>query len=79
MERRLPMNRIVKENYPVSNLPHDLKQGLEASVVTVTIEEAEGIPKKRPTLEEIFARRRPPFRSKEEIDAEWRRQRDEWE
>ncbi|WP_296517384.1 hypothetical protein [Rhodopseudomonas sp.] len=73
------MNRIVKENYPVSSLPEDLREGLEASVVTVTIEEVEGAPKARPTLEEIFAMRRPPFRTKEEIDAEWRRQRDEWE
>jgi hypothetical protein len=73
------MNRIVKENYPVSKLPEDLREGLEGTVVTVTIDEVEGAPRKRPTLEEIFARRRPPFRSKEEIDAEWRRQRDEWE
>jgi hypothetical protein len=31
------------------------------------------------TLEEIIASRRPPYRSKEEIDAEIRRQRDEWD
>jgi hypothetical protein len=73
------MNRIVKENYPVSKLPEDLREGLEpSSVVTVTVEESEGAPRKRPTLEEIFAMRRPPFRTKEEIDVEWRRQRDEW-
>jgi|UniRef100_Q07K42 hypothetical protein len=77
--RRLPMNRIVKENYPVSKLPEDLREGLEGTVVTVTIDEVERAPERRPTLEEIFAMRRPPFRSKEEIDAEWRRQRDEWE
>ncbi len=72
------MNRIVKENYPVSKLPEDLREGLGSSVVTVTIDER-AVPKTRPTIAEIFARRRPPFKSKEEIDADWRRQRDEWE
>jgi hypothetical protein len=31
------------------------------------------------TLEEIIAARRPPYRTKEEIDATIRRQRDEWD
>jgi hypothetical protein len=31
------------------------------------------------TLEEIFALRRPPFRTVEEIDSDLRRQRDEWD
>ena len=73
------MNRIVKENYPVSKLPDDLRKGLESSVVTVTIDEREGSPKIRPTIAEIFARRQPPFKSKQEIDTEWRRQREELE
>src|ERR1700731_3377691 len=70
------MNRIVRENYPVSNLPEDLRVGLEpSSVVTVIVEEEEKPPEKVMTLEEIFALRTPPFRSKEEIDADLRRQR----
>ncbi|QUS41465.1 hypothetical protein RPMA_23420 [Tardiphaga alba] len=73
------MNKIIKENYPVSKLPEDLREGVESSVVTVTIEEGNGLRGARPTIAEIFARRRPPFKSKEEIDAEWRRQRDESE
>jgi len=74
------MNRIVKQNYPVSKLPEDLRGGLEpTSVVTVTIEEAVKRPEKVMTLEEIFALRQPPFRTKEEIDADLRRQRDEWD
>ncbi|HEY0331068.1 MAG TPA: hypothetical protein VGC77_18460 [Rhodopseudomonas sp.] len=72
------MNRIVKENYPVSALPADLREGLDAPVVTVTIEETERPPEKVMTLDEIFALRRPPFRSKEEIDADLRRDRDQW-
>jgi hypothetical protein len=74
------MNRIVRENYPVSNLPEDLRVGLEpSSVVTAIVEEEEKRPEKVMTLEEIFALRTPPFRSKEEIDADLRRQRDEWD
>ena len=74
------MNRTVKQNYPASRLPEDLRGNLDpSSTVTVTIVEEEKRPENVPTLEEIFARRRPPFRTKEEIDAELRRQRDEWD
>jgi len=72
------MNKIVR-NYPASKLPADLRpsENLNARV-TVTVEE-EARPEKVMSLEEIFAARRPPFRSKEEIDAEIRKQRDEWD
>jgi len=74
------MNRIVKEHYPASKLPEDLRAGVNpASTVTVTIVEEEQKPERVATLEEIFASRRPPFRTKEEIDADLRRQRDEWD
>ena len=73
------MNRIVRENYPASKLPDDLRAGVDpSSTVTVTIVEEEKRPEKVMTLDEIFAMRRPPFRSAEEIDADLRRQRDEW-
>jgi hypothetical protein len=36
-------------------------------------------PERVSTLEEMFAMRRPPYRSTAEIDAELRRQRDEWD
>jgi hypothetical protein len=45
----------------------------------VTIVEEEKRPEKVMTLEEIFALRRPPFRTAEEIDEDLRRQRDKWE
>jgi hypothetical protein len=45
----------------------------------VTIEEEEKRPEHVPSLEEIWAMRRPPFRTKKEIDDEVRRQRDEWD
>ncbi len=73
------MNKIVREHYPVKALPEDLREGMDlAATVTVTVTE-----EKRPehilSLDEIFAMRRSPLRSKEEIDAEIRRQRDEWD
>ncbi len=74
------MNKIVRENYPASKLPEDLREGIDpGSRVTVTVTE-DGKPSHEVmTLEEIFASRRPPYRSKEEIDAEIRRLRDEWD
>jgi hypothetical protein len=71
------MNRIIREHYPASKLPEDLRAGVDpSSTVTVTIvEEAEKVM----TLEEILALRRPPFRTAEEIDEDLRRQRDEWD
>ena len=74
------MNRIVREHYPASKLPEDLRAGADpSSTVTVTIVEEEKRPEKVMTLEEIFALRRPPFRTAEEIDEDLRRQRDEWD
>jgi hypothetical protein len=73
------MNKIVRENYPASKLPEDLREGIDPSTsVTVTIVE-DTPPHKPMTLEEIFALRRPPFRSAEEIVASIRELRDEWD
>jgi hypothetical protein len=74
------MNRIIREHYPASKLPEDLRAGVDpSSTVTVTIVEEEKRPEKVMSLEEIFALRRPPFRTAEEIDEDLRRQRDEWD
>ena len=74
------MNRIVREHYPASKLPEDLRAGVDpSSTVTVTIVQEEKRPEKVMTLDEIFALRRPPFRTAEEIDEDLRRQRDEWD
>lgn len=74
------MNRIIrKHEYPASKLPEDLREGLDPdATVSVTIEELKR-PERVMTLDEIFALRRPPFRTAEEIDADIRRQRDEWD
>ena len=72
------MNRIVKEHYPASKLPEDLRGGVDpAAPVTVTIVEEPYRSGRDVSLDEIFAARRPPFRSADEIDADLRRQRDE--
>ena len=89
------MNRIIKEHYPAAKLPEDLREGLDPTQeVRVTVEVAQSKEDAGPawaqesrrvlslrvlSLDEIFALRRPPYRSGEEIDAEIRRQRDEWD
>jgi predicted nucleic acid-binding protein len=72
------MNKIVRENYPASKLPDDLREGIDpAKRVTVTVVEDQP-PYEPMTLEEIFASRRPPYRSADEIVASIRKMRDEW-
>jgi len=89
------MNKIVREHYPVSKLPEDLREGLKPDEeVRITIEsdstpdfdsifpETAALlrrPRRVMTLDEIWALRQPPYRSGEEIDEELRRQRDEWD
>ena len=75
------MNRIVKEHYPASRLPEDLRAGMDPeSTVTVTIVEEEAMRSgKLMTLDELWAMRTPPFRTAHEIDKDLRRQRDEWD
>lgn len=73
------MNKIVRENYPAARLPNDLREGIDpTATVTVTVTQ-DSRPDHVLSLDEIFAMRRPPYRSKDEIDAEIRRQRDEWD
>ena len=72
------MNKIIRENYPASKLPEDLREGIDPSKrVTVTVVE-DSVSYQPMTLEEIFALRQPPYRSAEEINADIRRLRDEW-
>ena len=73
------MNRIIREHYPAAQLPEDLRPNDDPNAqVTVTIETEEK-PERVLTLEEIFSQRGFTRRTKEEIDAEIRRQRDEWD
>jgi hypothetical protein len=73
------MNKIVRQNYPASRLPEDLREGIDPSMrVTVTV--TEDAPGHQPmTLEEIWALRRPPYRSAGDIVSGIRQLRDEWD
>ena len=74
------MNKIVREHYPASRLPADLREGIDPQAeVTVTIESQTAAQPKKRTLEEIFAARQPPYRATEEIVREVRALRDEWD
>jgi hypothetical protein len=73
------MNKIVREHYPAVRLPKDLRPNDDPDTrVTVIIEE-EVRPIKVMTLDEIFSQKGFRRRTKKEIDAEIRRQRDEWD
>jgi hypothetical protein len=74
------MNKIIRENYPAADLPEDLRPSDDPSArVRIIVEETEKRPQQVMSLEEIWALRQPPFRTKEEIDTDIRHQRDEWD
>ena len=71
------MNKIVREHYPAAKLPEDLRPSSDPNArVTITIQEEEK-PQNAMTLDEIFAQTGFRRRTRQEIDAEIRRQRDE--
>ena len=73
------MNKIIREHYPAAQLPKELRPNADPDArVTVTIEE-ETTPDKVMSLEEIFSQKGFRRRTKKEIDAEIRRQRDGWD
>lgn len=74
------MNKIIREHYPASKLPEELREGIDPTgMVTVTVTEEEGHPERPMTLEEILALRQPPYRTAEEIDRSIRSERDAWD
>jgi hypothetical protein len=82
------MNRLVREHYPVSELPEDLRQGFEGkeevrvtidAIMTPTRDESPHRSERGKTLEELFAMRRPSFLTLEQIDEHLRALRDEWD
>jgi hypothetical protein len=73
------MDKIVREHYPAALLPEELRPSENPNArVTVTIETEEK-PERVMTLDEIFSQKGFTRRTKEEIDAEIRRQREEWD
>ena len=82
------MNRIVRKDYPVSQLPEDLRDELSGQQrVTLTIywsadqpsmEMARMRPERVKSLEELFAMAEPTFKSLDEVTAHVRSFRDDW-
>lgn len=78
------MNRLVREHYPVSKLPDDLREGFEGQTdVRVTIDVAAGSDSASPAVEEgHFGRfkhlRRSNFGDMDEVVSYVRSLRDEW-
>jgi hypothetical protein len=73
------MNKVIREHYPASKLPEELRPTDDPNAsVTVTIEE-EKRPEKVMTLEEIFSLTGFRRRSAAEIDADIRQMREEWD
>jgi hypothetical protein len=73
------MNRIVREHYPVSQLPEELRPSDDPNIKVTVIVEEEERPEKIMSLEEIFSLKGFRRRSAEEIDADLRQMRDEWD
>jgi hypothetical protein len=73
------MNKVIREHYPASKLPDDLREGIDPlKDVTVTVVEEER-PERVMSFEEIFATRGPPYLTREEIDAHLRGLREDRE
>lgn len=78
------MNRIVRQSYPVSQLPDDLRPAIsEQQSVTVTVAWGEEPsmatrPDQPKTIEELYAMAKPTFASLDEVAAHVRTLRDEW-
>jgi hypothetical protein len=79
------VNRIVRHHYPVARLPDDIRRELgDIREVTLTLDVPDDVAGRDQhegttplSFEEIFASRKPPFRSAEEIVAEIREGRDD--
>ena len=73
------MNKIIREHYPAAQLPEELRPSRDPNArVTITIEE-ETPPPSVLSLDEIFSQADFRRRTKQEIDADIRRLRDEWD
>ena len=65
------MNRIVRENYPVADLPADLREGFALDTsVTITIEVMPKSIGLEPSLDELMKLPSPPWLTREEIIAQ---------
>jgi hypothetical protein len=73
------MNKIVRQHYPASKLPHDLRPTEDPNASVTVIVEEEKRPEQVMSLDEIFSLSGFRRRSAAEIDADIRQMRDEWD
>ena len=74
------MNKIVREHYPVSSLPEDLRQDLDPETyVRIVIEELDTSPKRTRSLADMLADVRQLTPIGDDPVARIRKLRDEWE
>jgi hypothetical protein len=76
----MPMNKIVRDHYPASRLPDDLRTGLDPKAhVRVTIEEEFPDAEKAKRLRQMLvaARQKPP--TQDDPVSRIRKLRDEWD
>ena len=72
------MNTIVRESYAVADLPEGLREGFgDDATVRIVIEAELPPPDRVLSLEELFAMRRPPYKTTDQIVDEVRRMRDD--
>lgn len=82
------MNRLVRDHYPVSKLPEDLRAGFEGQDevrVTIDVEAPRDdhavteSGQRRVTIGDLLALRTPPFLTATQIDDHLSDLRDEWD
>ncbi len=79
------MNRIVREHYPVDQLPEDLREGLRSGETVRVVLEAEEVARQPLSFEQSmqllqdYRRNNPDRVSAEQAVAEIRALRDEWD
>jgi hypothetical protein len=74
------MNKIVREHYPVSSLPDDLREGLRPdSKVRVVIEEIAPVSEHSQTLRELIANARHLMPIGDDSVERIRKLRNEWD
>jgi hypothetical protein len=71
------MNKIVREHYPASKLPDELREGIDPNATVKIPVETEASPEQILSLEEMFALRRDVFMSIRDVDEHVSAMRDE--
>ena len=77
------MNRIVRENYPVADLPEDLREGLAVDGIARVVVELALQPVRAPKggfdLQALYAMSKPAFGDRDEVVLHINMLRGEWD